>query len=106
MTTNHAADDAVARGAAILDQRIPGWVDKVSLDNLQISSCRSCVLGQLGGNEEGSYSEMLDYLTDADDDSEWPEINGFDTDYDEYSYEDLTASWKALIEQRRAEGGQ
>jgi hypothetical protein len=37
----------VDRGAALLDEREPGWAEKIDLDTLDLSSSCGCVLGQL-----------------------------------------------------------
>lgn len=37
----------VQRGAALLDERVPGWADAVDVDVLQLENSRSCVVGQL-----------------------------------------------------------
>lgn len=39
----------VARGAELLDREVPGWADKISLDELAMCSCAHCILGQLFG---------------------------------------------------------
>ena len=39
----------VAAGVAFLDERVPGWLDKVNVDDLQIWSGTQCVLGQIYG---------------------------------------------------------
>ena len=43
---------SVARGAALLDARRPGWESAIDLGRLDLSSSCACVLGQL----EGCYS--------------------------------------------------
>jgi hypothetical protein len=43
------ADEKAAKGAALLDKRLPGWRDKVEPETLQLRWCSSCVLGQLFG---------------------------------------------------------
>jgi hypothetical protein len=37
----------VKRGAALLDERIPGWDQRIDLDTLRIADSGQCVLGQL-----------------------------------------------------------
>lgn len=37
----------VARGAQWLDRNYPGWWAKIDLETLTVSSCKSCVLGQV-----------------------------------------------------------
>lgn len=39
----------VARGIALLDEKMPGWADKIDLDTLAISSGTHCVTAQLSG---------------------------------------------------------
>jgi hypothetical protein len=63
------ARTAVKRGAALLDQAMPGWWKKnrgrgktIDLDMLQLSSCHLCVLGQLYANGEVGYDRGLKVL--------------------------------------------
>lgn len=51
-------DATAARGAAWLDERVPGWADHINLDNFTIASCQKCVLGQLFGNYVDGVSEL------------------------------------------------
>lgn len=39
----------VARGAALLDARVPGWWTKINVDKLDMWDSRNCVLGQVFG---------------------------------------------------------
>jgi len=69
--TPEIARERVARGAALLDEKIPGWFRSVDVDTLQISSCHLCVLGQLSGSTGGNYiagtfSRMCDQLFPVD----------------------------------------
>jgi hypothetical protein len=41
--------DAVARGVELLDEKVPGWRQKITLDKLAMSSCSRCVIGQIFG---------------------------------------------------------
>ncbi len=43
------ASELVANGAALLDEHLPGWHERIDLDTLDISSCDKCMLGQLFG---------------------------------------------------------
>lgn len=45
--TAEEARERVNRGAALLDQRRPGWAGELDLNTLHMASCDSCVLGQL-----------------------------------------------------------
>lgn len=39
--------EAVKKGAAMLDAKIPGWIDMIDLANLEMSLNRGCILGQI-----------------------------------------------------------
>lgn len=39
--------ERVARGAALLDEKLPGWDQRIDLAGLELASCYRCVLGQL-----------------------------------------------------------
>jgi hypothetical protein len=39
----------VKRGAALLDEKRPGWAGRIALDRLAMGSCSACVLGQIFG---------------------------------------------------------
>jgi hypothetical protein len=41
--------ERVAQGVALLDEQVPGWVDRINLDALDVWNVRQCVLGQLFG---------------------------------------------------------
>lgn len=38
--------ERVAKGAALLDEKLPGWVDRIDLDRLNVQSGCDCILGQ------------------------------------------------------------
>lgn len=45
----------VLNGAMFLDQHVPGWRDKINIDDLNIRSGCYCILGQIYGDyEEGA----------------------------------------------------
>lgn len=45
------ATEAVARGAALLDEKVPGWWRVIDLDALDMGNCTQCMLGQLFGHD-------------------------------------------------------
>lgn len=55
--------ETVQRGAAFLDERLPGWRDRVNPDTLKMESSCDCVLGQV----LGSYGEGAQLLGLTDD---------------------------------------
>lgn len=44
------ARERVARGAALLDEKRPGWAERIDLPTLSMASDCMCVLGQLEGS--------------------------------------------------------
>jgi hypothetical protein len=40
----------VNNGVALLDEKAPGWREKMNLDKLNMSNCIDCVLGQVFGD--------------------------------------------------------
>lgn len=61
MTPDGWIEDRVARGVAILDERVPNWRAKVNAARLRIESSCDCVLGQING----TFSTGLDLVYDA-----------------------------------------
>ena len=49
MTTEDTLAARVTRGAALLDEKRPGWAAKIDTDRLQLHDCLNCTLGQLDG---------------------------------------------------------
>lgn len=96
--------ERVMAGAALLDQRLPGWHDRIDTTVLIMDSGSRCVLGQLFG---GRYSVGVTKLF-----SLVPFIgnmaaeHGFEPDFDAdlAEYDKLDAAWRASIEERRAGG--
>jgi hypothetical protein len=48
MTINR--NTAVKAGAALLDERQPGWYLEIDLPTLRVASCDTCILGQVFGS--------------------------------------------------------
>lgn len=86
--------ERVARGAALLDERVPGWERAVNLDYLAMQSKCHCVIGQLLGDYTLGRRRMELSPQDGID-------LGFDGD-SEGDYSKLQAEWRSLIESRRA----
>jgi hypothetical protein len=91
----------VARGAALLDDEIPGWAARVNLSVLDVSDCTRCVLGQLFAEDDpdspygwGLHELGLDSLSDA--------AYGFEqSDNYDHDYDDLTVEWRRVIAARQ-----
>jgi hypothetical protein len=102
--------ERVARGAALLDEKVPGWAERIDLAELDLSSCWRCVLGQLATSTEPDLEDGWILGRDLG-------LDGFDGRYgfDRYSdiegiedpaamepWSELTAEWRRVITERRA----
>jgi hypothetical protein len=92
--------EQVQRGAALLDEKIPGWEDEIDLTRLTISDPRWCIGGQLGTRRKKlvPYSDTMEMLglsrpVHAD--------YGFCLGGCDYDYGDLTQAWREMIAGRR-----
>lgn len=111
-------EERVARGAALLDERVPGWRERLDVGALDVSSIRNCPVGQafelseidvwdsavvayrralrdLGAPSrgQGEYFESSMY--------EWAVEHGFDALRVEhtlnYGYLAVTRAWRAFL---------
>jgi hypothetical protein len=95
--------DRVARGAALLDEKRPGWAAEIDLDDLEMGSCFSCVLGQLFGEFADGADELFpdDWVASEED-----VRHGFDAPANLASweanglYESMDAAWSLEIRRR------
>ena len=98
-----STQDRVARGAALLDQAVPGWAERVNLFALDMGSTCKDVLGQLWADKaetDDPYEEALAALFPGVDPCE----HGFDIGprYAETTtFPALTFEWKRVIIGRR-----
>lgn len=94
-----ALAEAVARGAALLDARNPGWYLRLNPKFLLLSDPERCVLGQL----YGWYSVGLTTLALTAHDNEATH-HGFciTNDDDEPGWRELERLWRREIRQRAA----
>ncbi len=83
----------VAAGAQWLDDNVPGWVDLIDLDRLDLRSTCRCVLGQLFDDYDFAPRDARWYSGDY----------GFDAvgDHLTAEYVALTDAWTRLITTRR-----
>jgi len=85
----------VARGVELLDERLPGWDEEITVENLNLSNCRECVLGQLFGE----YDKGLRVLGLSSKDAKslgfyrWPGPS---------RWESLSKAWRDIVRSRRA----
>lgn len=92
-TLEQIVDDKVEKGAAWLDYNYPGWLDKVSLDRLNMGQCGNCIIGQA----VSMYTETLFEGGHAQ-----ACALGFDCDSDT-NYSDLEAGWNRKVTELREE---
>lgn len=85
-----SATTKVNRGAAILDEKRPGWPNEIILKELSIQDGTRCVLGQIYGSYFRGARELdINAYTGL----------GF---YDEHArYGDLDKAWAKLISERQ-----
>jgi hypothetical protein len=99
--------ERVAKGAALLDEHMPGWWKRIDLNRLeQVSPC-GCVLGQLWTDdkyaEDGGYWPALVALGIPARPAERPAEYGFAEPTSEFAgYAALDDEWTRLIKARRA----
>lgn len=92
-------DEAIDKGIALLDEKVPDWCKKMQLDHLHMRDGKSCVLGQLyptetdeEGYELNGFAVGCDALR-----IEHAGDYGFVTRFNEYG--SLTRRWKKRIRQ-------
>lgn len=98
--------ERVAAGAAWLDEHQPGWIDVIDLERLDLQAACFCILGQLHGNFWTSPSFTGDRTRRIEAAAPYGfaiDDEGGGLEVEEAQYEALTAAWRELIEQRRAE---
>lgn len=98
----------VARGADMLDSRIPGWAERIDVERLDLADGRVCILGQLCANDAfgccGWCNGIDDLFADdgRDDDGNTPTDYGLETSGEHVTYRDLTVAWTREVMARTA----
>ena len=97
----------VSRGAALLDEKLPGWVERIDLAKLDLASPCRCILGQTWdgipdpeSTPFAAHANELD-LYDEDENDYGFNAGGVDWFEDQPEYDALTAEWKRVILARR-----
>lgn len=106
MSATAIAAERVEKGAALLDQRVPGWDQQIELYRLSIASIYNCILGQLYGDYGYGYRALnLGYegctciQCQTNPSPGLPGEFGF-VGTNEVSDRTLTTAWKRLIRKR------
>lgn len=108
-TSEPVFETLAPKGAALLDEKMPGWADKIDLDELQLNDQCNCVLGQVYGGYDDGTAELFGYIFDDAREGDVPDWGtarayGFDAGFmnGEFTgFGDLQKEWEYLIEQRR-----
>lgn len=92
-----SAAEHVARGAALLDKKVPGWESRIDLSELDLGSECRCVVGQLfgdywAGKDRLGVETACGYLY------------GFDEYLPLFRFAELDEAWITLIKARH-DGG-
>lgn len=95
--------ERVKRGAALLDEKRPGWWQRIDLGRLDVASDCDCVGGQL----PGGYGKVADDLFGPGVTFSLEVSHGFEADGDfeggdAGEFAALTEAWRSLILARRA----
>jgi hypothetical protein len=108
--------ERVAKGAAFLDEREPGWDARIDLDTLDLQAPCRCVLGQLATHlddydDDWSYRDITDrfglviWFWNWKADTSATDLEyGFNADPDVETYDALASEWKRVITARREAG--
>lgn len=95
-TLEQELNENIDRGIEFLDKHFDGWLDKIDINTLNITSCKNCVMGQLIGD----YFDTENYIHCDIGDTDF-EFDGYSLGF---SYEDgweLTKLWRQRITELR-----
>lgn len=101
------ADRGVAAGAALLDERIPQWWQRIDVGQLDLADSCRCVLGQLYPvmlPAELSYDRGRVALDLTPETAQQMGFNIGDDTEDEPSFADLDEAWLRVVKQRHEDG--
>lgn len=100
-------EEAVDRGIEYLNRIHPGWKQKINLEDLDMSNCKECVMGQVFGDYYlcDKYLQQLDKNfkisrdgDDGDDEfDEWAATRGFMLGVNG-TWEELVEIWKEKLQ--------
>lgn len=98
--------ERVARGAALLDEKVPGWDRRINLGSLDLGDGDCCIIGQLfpgDGKYLSNYSAGIDALgLFSEEGPPWPvDDHGFDA-MGGFAIRMLEAEWRRVIKARRS----
>lgn len=88
----------VAKGAALLDKKKPNWFKRINLDDLQMLSNSSCILGQLGKGDPFKVLKGIGFTYNEEEENPVIEQHGFIAN--RKNRVSLSRLWKKEINQR------
>lgn len=92
---------AVANGIKFLDEKYPGWWEKVDTDQLDMGWPALCICGQVGVTEDGmDMSGQHGFFANDNNFTEFMKSNGI-TRYDDINKAVLKSVWVERINRRR-----
>jgi hypothetical protein len=100
-----AYEQQIAKGVAFLDEKVPGWLDRIDIGRLDLRTGMYCVLGQLHDGDADGGAHALGLGRSA-----------ISTEAVAHGFDDggacvapptrpLTEEWKAALRKLRAERG-
>lgn len=90
----------VRRGARLLDEKRPGWAEKVDVAQLNMASASRCVLGQVAQAEGTHYHGLFTKLFNSDSYNEVAHGLALRDGANNENWAALKAAWVAEIEKR------
>jgi len=93
----HTVQERVIAGASYLDERSPGWDEKIKLAYFDMENFRQCILGQLYETYYLAGVTELNITVSESIDLGFDSISGTES-----AYRIITDEWKKLIKERRA----
>lgn len=94
-------EESVALGAALLDERLPGWSEQVEIEELNMVSGAYCVLGQVFGDYLDGVADLWESAMNDVHRTDLAIEHGFDTEGGNDDYELLRAEWTEQVARRR-----
>ena len=105
---NNPYTENVKKGAAILDEKVPNWIDKINLEKLDMPTSSHCLLAQVASDDRQDFwayfkGLKLIGMTAVDAASIFTLSGAFEFGSKEWSnnYAQLQQAWVDLISQRR-----
>jgi hypothetical protein len=93
----------VARGVALLDERDPGWLERIDLSTLNMRC--NCIVHQVSDGNRSFFMGLRDFGLDEEaavSHGFWWDVDDLTDDEIDADIQALDAEWRRVIEARRA----